>query len=160
VLHLRDHHWQLSCANQNLDLDNILALPRILETKEDAVNLLNVLRSRREQNTHRKIAAEHAVAWCSQQIQILQKNFADDNAIRRGLFKLRVLQGELSSAIEDLSQAHRDIGTVRAMIRRKGLPVPSRRSDRTPPRSTPDWPSDSDSDVSAAASHSSPDVQG
>jgi hypothetical protein len=121
----------------------MLTLPHILVTEGDAVELMSVVRNRRDQNTHRRIAAEKAVTWCTQQIQILQKGIVDDSLMRRALFKLRVLQHELSSAIEDLSQSHRDVGIARAMIRRRGLPVPSQLSDQPPPNAIP---SDSDSD--------------
>ena len=115
----------LPVDKQEFGLDNLLALPHILMTRDDAIDLMNLVWSRRDQNTHRKIAPESGVAWCTQQIHILQKGVVKDSVLRRALLTLRVLQCKLSSATEDLSRSHCDIGTVRAMIRRQGLPVPS-----------------------------------
>jgi hypothetical protein len=146
-LHLRGALTDL--CKQEPELDYFLALPQILETSLDAANLLNVVRLRRSQSTHRKISAENAVAWCTQQIEMLRQKAVDEGILRRFLFKLQVLQSELSSAVDALSRSHQDIGTIRALIRRNRLPITSPPCDETPTRPELDWPSESDSSMSA-----------
>jgi hypothetical protein len=98
----------------------------MLETAEDAANVLDLVRWRRDQNTYRKIAAQHAVLWCTKQLHMLQAKSCDEELINTGLRQLRISQTELSAAMEELSNAHRDVSTVRTTLRRKRLPIPIR----------------------------------
>ena len=84
---------------------------------------MTIVRSRREQLHQRKLAAEQAVYWCTIRLCILQEKLVGEQVIGNGATELQTYQAELSTAIEDLSRADLDIGVVRIVLRRKGLPL-------------------------------------
>jgi hypothetical protein len=85
---------------------------------------MRLLRSRRDHNITRKIAAEQAIDWCTIELQILERGSVSEEEVRRTLTHLRALQCELAAAIDDLAKCRRDIGVTRNLIRSKGLPIP------------------------------------
>jgi len=85
---------------------------------------MRLLRSRRDHNTTRKIAAEQAIDWCTIELQILERGSVSEEEVRRTLTHLRALQCELATAIDDLAKCRRDIGVTRTLIRSKGLSIP------------------------------------
>ena len=85
---------------------------------------MKLLRSRRDHNATRKIAAEKAIDWCTIELQILERGSVSEEDVRRTLTHLRALQCELAVAIEDLAKTRHDIGVIRRLIRSKGLPIP------------------------------------
>jgi hypothetical protein len=102
----------------------LLKIPGFLETAEDVEIILTVVRLRREEKNKRMLAAEHAVAWSTLLLDILAQKSINDLTVERGAIDLQLSQDELSIAAEELLEADKDIGLVRFLARKKGLPLP------------------------------------
>jgi hypothetical protein len=137
-------------------LDTLLSMPGFLETSHEADNILAMVRSRRDQESHRKMAAESAVYWCTIQQQFFESQSASKDVIEQSLTQLRVLQCELSVATEDFLKARRDVGDIRALIRKRGFPVHSRPRQRSLEPDPESW--QSDSEVSSVAGDSDVEI--
>jgi hypothetical protein len=138
-------------------LDILLNMPEFPATTQDAVDILSMLRLRRDHNNYRKVAAEHAVQWCTIQLQILERNSVSDDIVKNSFTHLRALQCELAAATEDLLKSRNDIGTIRARIRSKGFPISSRRDVKLDSVKPKPW--ESASDVSSVAHTSNEEAE-
>jgi hypothetical protein len=100
-----------------------LAIPNFPETPEDAADLLNLVRSSREECNHRKLAVELAVHQIAIQLKVLQRKSFSDSSVATTTNDLQALQQELSELDEELMNADEEVGVIRGLINRKGLPV-------------------------------------
>jgi hypothetical protein len=100
-----------------------LRIPDFPETEADASNLLAIVRSRREQLYQQRQASEQAVYWSNIRLSVLREKSADGETINQCLTELQTDRTSLTTAVEALAQADLDVGMIRNLLRRKGLPV-------------------------------------
>jgi hypothetical protein len=100
-----------------------LKIPDFPETSEDAADLLNLVRSSREERNHRKLAVEYAANQTAIQLKVLKRKTSSNSSVATATSDLRALQHELSKLDEELLEADQDVGVVRGLISEKGLPV-------------------------------------
>ena len=105
-----------------------MEIPGFPETEDDAKNTLDFVRSQREECEHLKSAAEAAVHQCILQLRICQHTASEQLTIHR-ISDLARRRNNLVGATEALLQAERRIGSVRTLLRTKGLPVVFSRHD-------------------------------
>ena len=101
----------------------VLDIPDFPKTSEDAEDLMIIARSSREECNSRKDAAAHAVTKHATTFKVLQRespSFGSSPAAE----DLQTLREELSEWEGRLSAAEYDIGTVRSILSKKGLPIP------------------------------------
>jgi hypothetical protein len=106
----------------------LLDIPHFPETEDDARNLLNFVRSQREECEFRKHALEAAVHQCVLQLQVFQQKPSPQLTIQR-LADLDIRREALTRATEALLQAEGRIGAVRGLIHAKSLPLIFGRND-------------------------------
>ena len=97
--------------------------PGYPETQSDAVDILKVVHTRRDETEHQRYAAEKAVHRCIDQLTIVQKRGDEQAAINQALVELEYCRTALTRARGAASQADDDVGLVRSVLRRKGFPV-------------------------------------
>ena len=107
---------------QNPRIACLLQAPGFPETEEDAANILTIVRHHYALHENRRDAASFAITLSRLEQQIWHRSPPGGEELTPA-DDLEILQQQYSWASKELTKACMDIGRIRSVIRRKGLPM-------------------------------------
>ena len=96
----------------------LLDITEFPETAEDAANILALARASMDERKYHKLAAQLAIQQVMLLLRVVRRKGGDEQQQQGDLPKL---YSDLASASRSLTDAHRDVGLVSSVVRRKGF---------------------------------------